>query len=158
MAAALLAAGCSNSPDTPDTPDAARPASPHASAPPSSGTPTTLPTPTATSAFCLDLNTFQVGVVTFRSDVGAAIDGKALDFEDLRTRAVLIAHMGKEMKASAPQDIAEEFRVVLKAIETSASRLKEGTKVRDVVDPLFGEQNLPAFDAVNDYDCDASEG
>lgn len=158
MAAALLAAGCSNSPDNPDTPDAARPASPHASAPPSSGTPTTLATPTATSAFCLDLNTFQVGVVTFRSDVGAAIDGKALDFEDLRTRAVLIAHMGKEMKASAPQDIAEEFRVVLKAIETSASRLKEGTKVRDVVDPLFGEQNLPAFDAVNDYDCDPSEG
>ncbi|KUN98550.1 hypothetical protein [Streptomyces caeruleatus] len=154
LAAALTAAGCSNSPDTTSS------ASPRASAPQPSSPPTTRPSPTApspTSAFCLDLDAFQVGVVTFRSDVGAAIEGQPLDFEDLRTRAVLIARMGEEMKADAPQDIADEFRVVLKAIDTSARGLKKGAKVRDVVDPLYGERNLPAFDAVNDYDCDASQ-
>ncbi|MDF3148394.1 hypothetical protein [Streptomyces sp. T21Q-yed] len=151
MAAALTLAGCSNSPD------AAPSASASASAPTSSSTSTARPTATATSAFCLDLSTFQVGVVAFRSDVGAAIEGQPLDFEDLRRRAALIAHTGREMKASAPPDIAEEFRTVLKAIDTSASRLKPDAKVRDVVDPLYGEPNRPAFDAVDNYDCDAED-
>lgn len=152
MVAALMTAGCSS------FPDAAPPASVPESTPAPSSTPTARPTATASSAFCLDLTTFQVGVVAFRSDVGAAIEGQPLDFEDLRTRAALITHTGREMKASAPRDIAEEFRVVLKAIDSSARSLKKGARVRDVVDPLYGEHNSPAFDAVNDYDCAAPEG
>lgn len=73
-------------------------------------------------------------------------------------RTVLIAHTGREMQASAPPDIAEQFRAVLKAVDTSAGRLKPGAKVRDVVDPLYGEHVLLTFDAVDDYGCDAADG
>ncbi|MFJ7771031.1 hypothetical protein ACIQ1J_22150 [Streptomyces sp. NPDC097107] len=45
---------------------------------------------------------------------------------------------------------------MLKAIATSAGHLKPGAKTRDVVDPVYGERNRPAFDAVNDYDCGAA--
>ncbi|MFI7408924.1 hypothetical protein ACIBU0_09685 [Streptomyces sp. NPDC049627] len=151
MAAALMVAGCSSS----GSPDAAPTASSPAA---TSSTPRPRPTATATSAFCLDLETFQVGVVAFRSDVGAAIEGQPLDFEDLRARAALIARTGKEMQASAPRDIAGHFRAVLKAIDASASGLKQGAKVRDVVDPLYGKHILPAFDAVDSYDCGAVDG
>jgi hypothetical protein len=150
MGAALLLAGCSSSPN--GTADGAAPTS----APASPSTSTARPATTPSSAFCLDLSAFQVGVVVFRADVGKAIQGEPLDFEELRQRADTIARLGKEMRSSAPSDIAEEFRTVLKAIDTSASGLKEGAKVRDVVDPLYGEENLPAFDAVNDYDCGAA--
>lgn len=147
-AAVLMTAGCSGSPG------AASPASVPASSSPS----TTRPSTTPTSAFCLDLTTFQVGVVAFRADAGAAIQGEPLDFQELRRKAALIADMGEKMQASAPPDIAEEFSAVRKAIATSASRLKPGAKVRDVVDPLYGERNRPAFDAVDDYDCGAADG
>jgi hypothetical protein len=145
MAAALMLAGCS-------TPDSA----PAASGPEASNTSnsaTASATPTATSVFCLDLETFQVGIVVFRGDVLRAVRGQPLDFEDLRKRAVYIAHIGKEMQESAPPDIAEQFRAVLKAIRTSASRLKSGAKVRDVVNPLYGDHINPTFDAVNTYRC-----
>jgi hypothetical protein len=111
------------------------------------------PSRTTASAFCLDLTTFQVGLTVFRGDVGKAIRGQPLDFEDLRKRAALISHMGEEMRASAPSDIAEEFRTVLSAVKTSASKLKTGSSVRDVVDPLYGKRNQPAFDAVDKYTC-----
>ncbi|MFI6011776.1 hypothetical protein ACIBAG_23665 [Streptomyces sp. NPDC051243] len=70
----------------------------------------------------------------------------------------MIADLGEEMRASAPAAIDEEFRAVLKAVDVSASRLKPGAKVRDVVDPLYGEHIRPAFDAVDNYDCGASDG
>lgn len=90
--------------------------------------------------------------------MGAAIEGQPLDFQELRRKAALIADIGEKMQPSAPPDIAEEFRTVLKAIETSASRLKTGAKARDVVDPVYGEQNRSAFDAVGTYDCGAADG
>ncbi|MFE6177155.1 hypothetical protein [Streptomyces sp. NPDC056464] len=150
MGAAVLMAGCSGAPD--GAADRTAPTS----APASSSASSAGPTPTPSSAFCLDLSTFQVGVVAFRADVGKAIEGEPLDFEELRLRADAIARMGKEMRSSAPPDIAEQFRAVLKAIDTSASGLKRGAQVRDVVDPLYGEKNAPSFDAVDDYDCGAA--
>jgi hypothetical protein len=42
-----------------------------------------------------------------------------------------------------------------RAISISASRLKPGAKVRDVVLPRFGEDVRPAFDAVDKYECGA---
>lgn len=99
-----------------------------------------------------------MAVVAYRGDVGGAIEGKPLDFKELRRKAALIADIGEEMRASAPPDIAEEFRTVLKAIDTSASSLKSGAEARDVLDPVYGERNRPAFDAVDKYDCGAAEG
>ncbi|MGC9535601.1 hypothetical protein [Streptomyces sp. UG1] len=150
MAAALMTAGCSSSTD------AAPPASAPASAAPSAAT--ARPSATEISAFCLNLSTFQVGVIAYSAEVGAAIEGQPLDFKELRRKAALIADTGEPMRASAPSDIAEEFRTVLKAIDTSASNLRSGAKARDVVDPVYGERNRPAFDAVNDYDCGAADG
>ncbi|MCX4884238.1 MULTISPECIES: hypothetical protein [unclassified Streptomyces] len=152
MAAALLTAGCSRSPDT--APPRSLPAS--SSPPPSAST--ARPSATATSAFCLDLSTFQVGVIAYRSEVGAAIEGQPLDFKGLRRKAALIADIGERMRSSAPPDIAEEFRTVLKAIDTSASNLKSDAEARDVLDPVYGERNRPAFDAVDHYDCGAEGG
>ena len=142
MAAALLVAGCTH-----------RDGDAPASGPSASATRTSAPTSTPTSGFCLDLTTFQVGVVVFRGDVVDAVRGRALDFEDLKKRAAYIAFMGKQMRDSAPPDIAEQFRTVLDAIATSASRMKAGAKVGDIVDPLYDERNSAAFDAVDKYEC-----
>jgi hypothetical protein len=139
---AFVMAGCS-------TTNAARPAS----TPRTSPTATASPRRTTASAFCLDLTTFQVGVTVFRGEVGKAIERQPLDFKDLRKKAAIIAHMGEEMRASAPPDIAEQFRTVLSAVKTSASKLKTGSSVRDVVDPLYGKRYQPAFDAVDKYKC-----
>lgn len=148
IVAVTATAGCANNSGG-GSPQAAPPAS----VPPSSSTPAAQPSATATSAFCLDLPTFQVGVTAYTAEVGAAIEGEPLDFEELRRKAALIADMGEAMRASAPPDVAEQLRTVLKAIDTSASRLKPGAEARDVVDPVYGEQNHSAFDSVNDYDC-----
>ncbi|WP_433464876.1 hypothetical protein [Spirillospora sp. CA-128828] len=141
LTAALIATGCSTSDN------ASSAASRSSSKAPAS------PTPSPTSAFCLDLSTFQVGVLSFRSGVGKAISGQPLDFKELRRQATLVLHWGEEMETSAPPDIAEQFRTVLKAIKTSSSKLKDGSKVRDVVDPLYGKEDSAAFDAVEKYDC-----
>ncbi|MFI0446406.1 hypothetical protein [Actinomadura sp. 6N118] len=85
--------------------------------------------------------------------MGKAIRGQPLDFSDLRKRAALIALTGKRMQASAPPDIAEHFKTVLDAIATSARGLKQGGSTRKVVDPLYGDRNRAAFDAVNKYEC-----
>ena len=140
MAAALTMAGCSSPDSAPrePAPKASRPAT---------------PSPTPSSAFCLDLPSFQVGVVVFRADVLKSIRGESLDTQDLKKRAAIIAHVGKEMRASAPPDIAGRFRAVLEAISTSAHRMTPGTKVRDVVSPLFNKRIDPAFDAVDEYKC-----
>ena len=145
-AAALVAAGCSNS-GTPSTS-----AAPQTS--PASKAPSTTASPSRTnSAFCLDLSTFQVAVVSFRADAGKAIRGQALDFAELRRKAKIIADYGKEMRASAPSDIAKQFETVLDAVATSTRKLKPDASVRDVVDPLYGTRNRAAFDAVQNYEC-----
>jgi hypothetical protein len=94
-----------------------------------------------------------MGVIAYSAEVGAAIDGEPLDFEELRRKAALIADTGEPMQASAPPDIAEEFRTVLKAIDTSVSSLEAGANANDVLDPVYGERNRPAFEAVENYDC-----
>ncbi|MFC6884604.1 MULTISPECIES: hypothetical protein [Actinomadura] len=144
MSAALLVAGCSEG----EKPRAA--ASPSASRPSPSAAPS--------SAFCLDLEAFQVGAVVFRADVGGAAEGRRLDFKDLRKRAAILLYMGERMQASAPPGIAERFRAVLKAIRTAARKLKAGSKVRDVVDPLYGKAIQPAFEAVDHYECPGAGG
>jgi hypothetical protein len=111
------------------------------------------PSPRNTSAFCLDLSTFQVGVLAFRSEAGKAMQGQPLDFTELRRKAALVATWGKEMRATAPPDIAEHFRTVLDAIATSARRLKPGGSARAVLDPLYGKRNQAAFEAVQKYEC-----
>ncbi|TDC55721.1 hypothetical protein E1281_11135 [Actinomadura sp. KC345] len=146
LAVALVSAGCSGSGTTAS-------ASPEESA--SSASPAASATPSASpsSAFCLDLSTFQVGSLAYRADAGKAINGEPLDFKELRRKAILVLDMGDRMKSSAPPDIAEHFRTVLKAIKASSSKLKEGSTVRDVVDPLYGKKNAPAFEALNGYEC-----
>ncbi|MFW6695883.1 hypothetical protein [Streptomyces sp. MAR4 CNX-425] len=160
LAATLLAAACS------DSPDAAAPAPDPASSRPSSGKPTekpakkptARPSPSPTSPFCLNLTLFQVGVIAYSSDVGAAIDGEPLDFKELRRKADVIARTGEPMRASAPPDIADELRTVLKAIETSAGHLKEGGDAWAVLGPVYGDRHRPAFDAVNAYNCGGGGG
>jgi hypothetical protein len=99
-----------------------------------------------------------MGVIAYSAEVGAAIDGKPLDFAELRRKAALIADTGEPMQASAPPDIAEEFHTVLKAIDTSVSNVKSGANANDVLDPVYGERNRSAFDAVQNYECGGGDG
>jgi hypothetical protein len=142
VAAALTLAGCSTAP----TPDAASSPAAHS---PSTATPTTA----AASSFCLDLPTFNVAVLAFTADAGRAIEGEQLDVEELRRKAAIVAEYGRQMRDSAPPDVADEFDAVLDAVATSARRMEPGAKVRDIVDPLYGSQARPAFDAVQNYEC-----
>ncbi|MGP4024502.1 hypothetical protein [Actinomadura sp. 3N407] len=144
LAATLITAGCSGS-DTTSSASQASPTPSKASATPSASA--------TSSAFCLDLSTFQVGVLAYRAGAGKAINGEPLDFKELRRKATLVLRMAEQMKSSAPPDIAEHFRTVLKAIKASSSNLKDGSTVRDVVDPLYGKKNEPAFEAVTAYEC-----
>jgi hypothetical protein len=145
LAASIAMAGCSGPGSSSASPSSLSSGTKRAAA--------AAPSPRNTSAFCLDLRTFQAGVVVFRGDVGKATRGQALDFSDLRERAALIAVHGEKMQPTAPPDIAEEFESVLDAITISASMLKPGSSTRDVVDPLYGERYRGAFDAVNEYKC-----
>ncbi|MFI0350281.1 hypothetical protein [Actinomadura sp. 9N407] len=143
LAASLTAAGCSGSGSTTAS---ASPSTTRSAAAPT-------PSPSSTSAFCLDLSTFQVGVLSYRGDAGRAIQGRPLDFTEMRRKAALIASWGKRMRADAPPDIAEDFQTVLDAVATSARKLKPGGSARAVVDPLYGKSNRGAFDAVSKYEC-----
>lgn len=147
MVTAMITAGCSGSPDP--SPDS------HAAAP-STSAPAS-PSPSPTSAFCLDLTPFQVGVVAYRGDLADAVHSQQLDLKDLQQRAALIIHMGEEMQASAPPDIAKQFRTALGAVRSSSSKLKPDSQLRDVVDPVFNEKINPSFDAVDEYDCGAED-
>ncbi|XVQ11736.1 hypothetical protein ACQP1W_03875 [Spirillospora sp. CA-255316] len=145
-ALAVPVAGCSGS----DDPDAAPKAAPESSAASSaSASPSAKPT----SAFCLDLETFQVGVVAYRGGVGGAAGGERLDLKEMRRRADIVIAIGEKMRAGAPPDIAPQFTTVLEAIKTSSGKLKPGNKVRDVLDPVYGQRTRPAFDAVEKYEC-----
>ncbi|MEQ4722626.1 hypothetical protein [Nonomuraea sp. B19D2] len=141
VAAGLMTAGCSTTGGAPLT---------SAPAPPSTTPPTTA---AAASVFCRELTPFRVIVVVFRGGVVDAVRGRPLDIKDLRERAAYIASTGKAMQPSAPPDIAEELRVVRKAVRTAASRLKPGAKVRDILNPLYGEHVDPAFEALDNYKC-----
>lgn len=141
----LLVAGCS-------TPDAASPALGTSVGTTSSPTNPTTTASVAKTGFCLDLTTFQVALLRYKSEAGKAIDGEPLDFEALKQGAAHVVRIGEAMRPSAPPEIADQFHAVLTAVAASASNLKEGSTVRDVVDPLYGKQNQVAFDAVENFD------
>jgi len=95
---------------------------------------------------------FQVGLVVFRGDVAQAVhDDQPLDIADLRARAATIARIGQEMRSSPPRKIAAQFRTVLAAVASSAAKMRPGGNLSDVVEPLYGQQNAAAFDAVDNY-------
>jgi hypothetical protein len=107
----------------------------------------------APSAFCLDLDVFQVAVLFFRTEAGEyALSGKPIDPTVLRQRASLIDRYGKEMAASAPADIRESFTTVLDAV-AKADGLLDGHDNRQLAALLLGSANTPAFEAVERYDC-----
>lgn len=141
LAAVLITAGCSGSDNAPS----ASTASPTQSKPSAS--------PSPTSAFCLDLSTFQVGVLAYSADIARAIEGEPVNLKELRRKATLTLRIGEKMKSSAPPDIAEQFRTVLKAVKKSSGNLKEGSTVLDAADPIYGKKNKSAFDAVDHYEC-----
>jgi hypothetical protein len=95
--------------------------------------------------------------MVYRGDLADAVHSQQLDLKSLRQRAAVIAHMGEEMQASAPPDIAKQFRTVLDAIRRSSNNLKPHSQLRDVVTPVFNEKVNPSFDAVNEYDCGAED-
>ncbi|AGZ44020.1 hypothetical protein [Actinoplanes friuliensis] len=136
---ALMVGGCADG-NKSRTPEPQQPSSP-------------VPASTRASAFCLDLGTFQFAVVVYVGEAGKAIEGKPLDFEELRRQSDNIARIGKPMRADAPADIRKEFGIVLDAVATSRKALRAGGSPKDLVDPLYGSENRPAFDAVNKYDC-----
>jgi hypothetical protein len=82
------------------------------------GSAPTSPAPASTraSAFCLDLGLLQFAVTHYVADVGQAIEGKPLDFPELRRQADTIARIGKPMRADAPAGIRKELGVVLDAV------------------------------------------
>ncbi|MEV0831354.1 hypothetical protein [Nonomuraea rubra] len=143
----LLIAGCA-------TPRAASKPAP-TTAPPSTGpspsAATATPAPAGTSAFCLDLTTFQIGILVWRNDVLEEVRKGSPDLKGLQQRAVMIEYIGEKMQESAPADIAKQLRAVRKAIAASAMALKPGRNVRDVIEPLYNKRITPAFDAVDAY-------
>lgn len=142
LAGLLLVAGCS-------APEAAAPM-PRTT--PSTERPTTTTSEVEQSGFCLDLPTFAVALVHYKAAAGKAMDGEPLNFETLKRGAAYVAQLGDPMVPSAPPEIADDFRTVLAAVATSASNLKEGATVLDVVDPLYGKQNRAAFEAVDTFE------
>jgi len=123
--------------------------------PPQSSSAPSSPVPASTraSAFCLDQGLLQLAVTHYVAGVGQAIEGKPLDFEELRRQSDYIARIGKPMRADAPADIREELGVVLDSVAASRAELKPGGSPKKLLDPLYGDKNRPAFDAVNEYDC-----
>jgi hypothetical protein len=138
---ALAVGGCSH-PGTGATPSVAPPSGPAPS-----------PSPSRQSGFCLDLDTFQFAVVTFRAEAGEyALSGKAADVSRFRRSAMLVDQLAKEMAPSAPADIRDQFTVVVNAIAKAAALL-DGSNNRLLAETLYGSANAPAFDAVEKYDC-----
>jgi hypothetical protein len=111
------------------------------------------PASTRASAFCLDLGTLQFAITHYRAEAGQALEGKPLDFKELRRQADNIAWIGKPMRADAPADIRKELGAVLDAIAASKAKLRAGGSAKELLDLLYGTKNRPAFDAVNGYDC-----
>ncbi|MFD0901536.1 hypothetical protein [Actinomadura sediminis] len=141
LAAVLALAGCSSSAEPPR---AAEPA-------PSSPSPS--PSPSPTSAFCLNLSTFQVGALAYRADVAREAEGNGPGMEELKRKAVLTLRTAEPMEASAPPDIAGDFRTAVEAIRTSSENLKPGKRVADVWKPVWNDESIAAFKAVDAYEC-----
>ncbi|MGK5558016.1 hypothetical protein ACSNOI_41060 [Actinomadura kijaniata] len=131
MAAVLMAAGEVGEPDADGAPAPSR----------------------TSSAFCADLSTFQMAMLSYQSDVGKALQNQPLDFAEARRKAALIADYGRRMRGSAPPDIARHFTTVLDAVAASARAVEPGGSARAVVEPVYGKRNRAAFDAVQKYEC-----
>ncbi len=146
-AAFMVLGGCSSTPEA--TPPAPAVQSSGSAAPTSSGSPA--PTTKNTSAFCLDLSTFDVASLRYKAEVGRAAQGTKPDLAELRRVAAIVADLGAKMLPTAPADIAGPFRAVVDSVATSASKLKPGAKVKDVFDPLYNKTISPSWDAVQGY-------
>lgn len=120
---------------------------------PSSAPSSPTPASTRASVFCLDLGTLQFAVTHYVAEVGQAIEDKPLDFKELRRQSDNIARIGEPMRADAPAGIREELGVVLDAVAASRAKLRSGGSAKELLDPLYGDKNRPAFEAVNEYDC-----
>lgn len=145
LAAALALAGCSSSAEPP------RAAEPAPSSPPTGASPGASPSPT--SAFCLNLSTFQMGALAYRADVAREAEGNGPGMEELERKAKLTLHAAEPMEASAPPAVAADFRTAVEAIRTSSENLKPGRKVADVWKPVWNEKSIAAFKAVDAYEC-----
>jgi hypothetical protein len=95
--------------------------------------------------------------VVYRGDLADAVRSQRLDLKDLQQRAAVTIRFGEEMQASAPPDIAKQFRAALGAIRSSSGKLKPDSPLRDVVEPVFNEKINPSFDAVGRYACGAED-
>ncbi|GLX92931.1 hypothetical protein [Herbidospora sp. NBRC 101105] len=148
---AFAIAGCSNS----GKPLESSSPSPLASTSPATSpvaSPASPPAQTS-SAFCLDLPTFQIGAIMFRAEVLDAAHGKRLDVAELRRKAKVLALLAKEMKASAPPEIATHFDTVVRELAASARALKSEASMREAAAPLLKVTNQVAFDAVDNFKC-----
>ncbi|MET7331073.1 hypothetical protein [Nonomuraea sp. NPDC005650] len=112
---------------------------------------TTTPSP---SAFCLDLNTFNVALVMYASTVGKAIENQPVDFKEARRLAGIIADYAKSMERSVPPDIADAFHNQVKAVRGSSRKLSTRNRVFEIVDPMYNDKAVAARKALSAYECD----
>jgi hypothetical protein len=105
------------------------------------------------SAFCLNLNLFQIALTLYRADVGKTVRSQPLDLEKLSWQSANVARIGEPMRADAPADIREQLVAVLDAVAASAAKLQAGVNGQELLDLLFDPQIQPAFDAVDKYTC-----
>jgi hypothetical protein len=141
MLVALLVVGACSSPEA--GPTTAAP-SPSVSASPSA----------SATAFCLDLQTFQLGVLIYRDEVAKATRGALeMDLDAQKSRAFTVARLAAEMQSTVPADLADPFRITVDAVAASAAKLVPGTPLAEVAEPLYGEQVVNAFRTVNAYRC-----
>jgi hypothetical protein len=116
-------------------------------------TPSSPPTTTQRSAFCLHLTDFQLALVAYVGTVGKAAHGEPVDFAEARRLAGLVEQSGTAMGDTAPPDIAEAVRKQLDGVRTSAARIGPNVKVGDLLGPLFGKETGDAREAVLSYRC-----
>ncbi|MEO3872841.1 hypothetical protein ABGB18_28845 [Nonomuraea sp. B12E4] len=144
---ALLSCGAAPERPAAGSPPATARTSPSATAKPA-------PSVTASSsAFCLDLDTFNVALVIYASTVGKAVEGEPVDFKEARRLAGIIADYGEAMEGSVPPDIADAFHNQVKAVRKSSSRLSTRSRVVELVDPMYNDKAVAARKALSAYEC-----
>ncbi|MFI7641457.1 hypothetical protein [Nonomuraea sp. NPDC049400] len=99
------------------------------------------------------MSTFTVAVLRYSVTVAQPLDGKPVDRKEARRLAAMISRLGKEMRDSAPSDIATDFHTVLKAVRTSSSRLTTRHAPIEAIDPMYNKRTRAAKKAVDAYSC-----
>ncbi|GAA3587912.1 hypothetical protein GCM10022419_082720 [Nonomuraea rosea] len=109
--------------------------------------PAATPAPAATSAFCLDLTTFQVGVLVWRNDVVTEVKKRSPDLKGLRQRAVMIEYIGAKMRKSASASSSARC-----ARPSPPRPRRYGRDGRPVTSSRPCTASAAAFDAVDAYE------